>query len=128
MATLDDTNDPSGRLIGATQVQGTSVYDPAGEKLGHGKDVMLDKLTGRVAYAVLSFGGFLGIGDRFYPLPWDKLAYDMDLGGYVVDMDRATLEGAPSFADDEPAAWNDRAWGERLAGYYGTRPFWDIMP
>lgn len=128
MATLDDTNDPSGRLIGANQVQGTTVYDTHGAKLGRVEDVMIDKLNGRVAYAVLSFGGFLGIGDRYYPLPWEKLSYDMALGGYVVDVDPSSLEGAPSYADDEQAPWDDRAWGEKLAGYYGARPFWDIMP
>ncbi|MDR3535686.1 MAG: PRC-barrel domain-containing protein [Acetobacteraceae bacterium] len=128
MATLDDTTNPSGRLIGADQVQGTSVYSGRGEKLGSVEDVMLDKVSGRVAYAVLSFGGFLGIGDRYYPLPWEKLRYDTDLSGYVVDIDRTLLEGAPSYADDEVVHWDDRAWGERVAGYYGARPFWDIMP
>jgi sporulation protein YlmC with PRC-barrel domain len=128
MATLDDTNDPSGRLIGANQVQGTTVYDTHGTKLGRVEDVMIDKLTGRLAYAVLSFGGFLGVGDRYFPLPWEKLSYDMTLGGYVVDVDRSSLEGAPSYAGDETAPWDDRAWGERVAGYYGARPFWDILP
>lgn len=128
MATLDDTTNPSGRLIGADQVQGTVVYNLAGEKLGSVEDVMLDKVSGRVAYAVLSFGGFLGIGDRFYPLPWEKLRYDTERGGYVVDIDRSMLEGAPSYAEDEVVSWDDRAWGERVAGHYGARPFWDIMP
>jgi sporulation protein YlmC with PRC-barrel domain len=128
MATLEDTTDPTGRLIGADQVQGSTVYDAAGHRLGSVEDVMLDKVSGRVAYAVLSFGGFLGIGDRYYPLPWEKLRYDTGLSGYVVDIDRTMLEGAPSYSDDEPASWSDRAWGDRVSNYYGSRPFWDIMP
>lgn len=128
MASLEDTTNPSGRLIGADQVQGTVVFGADGTTLGRVEDVMLDKLSGRVAYAVLSFGGFLGIGGRYYPLPWEKLRYDTTLGGYVVDVDKSTLEGAPSYAEDETVAWDDRVWGERVAGYYGARPFWDIMP
>jgi sporulation protein YlmC with PRC-barrel domain len=128
MATLEDTTNPTGRLIGADQVQGSTVYDTAGEKLGSVEDVMLDKVSGRIAYAVLSFGGFLGIGDRYYPLPWEKLRYDTNRSGYVVDVDRSLIEGAPSYADDEPATWSDRAWGDRVSNYYGARPFWDVMP
>jgi sporulation protein YlmC with PRC-barrel domain len=128
MATLDDTADPSGRLIGATQVQGTAVYNTAGEKFGSIEDVMIDKISGRIAYAVLSFGGFLGVGGRYYPLPWEKLTYDKAQGGYVVDVDRATLEGAPSYADEQAASWDDQAWGKQVYEHYGARPYWDIMP
>ncbi|MGE4043693.1 MAG: PRC-barrel domain-containing protein, partial [Acetobacteraceae bacterium] len=122
MASLDDTNDPSGELIGAEQVQGTAVYNPSGERLGSIHDVMIDKRSGRIGYAVLSFGGFLGIGDNYYPLPWEKLSYDVDKGGYVIDLDKATLEGAPSYNDEASADWNDRAWGRRVHDYYGSRP------
>ena len=86
---------------------------------------MLDKRSGRVAYAVLSFGGFLGIGERYHPLPWSVLSYDTGLGGYVVDLDRARLEGAPSFAANENLDWSDRQFGQRVSDYYGTRPWWD---
>jgi sporulation protein YlmC with PRC-barrel domain len=72
MASLDDTTDPSGHLIAANKVQGTTVYNTKLEKLGLVEDVMIDKASGRIAYAVLSFGGFLGIGDKFYPLPLGK--------------------------------------------------------
>jgi sporulation protein YlmC with PRC-barrel domain len=97
MASLDDITNTSGRLIAARQVQGTTVYNAALEKLGTVEDVMIDKAAGRIAYAVLSFGGFLGVGDRYYPLPWEKLAYNSEVGGYVVDIDRDVLEGAPSY-------------------------------
>ena len=128
MASLDDTTNTSGRLIGADQVQGTSIYNPRGDNLGSVEDVMLDKVSGRIAYAVVGFGGFLGIGNRHYPLPWEKLKYDTSMGGYVVDLDKRTLEGAPSYADNEAVTWEDQAWGRRVYDYYGARPYWDIMP
>ena len=70
MATLENPSEPSGSLIAGQQVAGTDVYDRSGEKLGTIRDVMIDKKSGRIAYAILSFGGFLGIGDRYHPLPW----------------------------------------------------------
>jgi sporulation protein YlmC with PRC-barrel domain len=128
MASLDDTTNPSGKLIAANQVQGTSVYDTKLEKLGSVEDVMIDKESGRIAYAVLSFGGFLGIGDRYYPLPWEKLSYNTEIGGYVVDIDPDVLQGAPSFSDQATASWNDDAWGRNVYAYYGVHPYWDLMP
>jgi sporulation protein YlmC with PRC-barrel domain len=128
MASLDDTTDPSGKLIAAHKVQGTSVNNTALEKLGTVEDIMIDKASGRIAYAVLSFGGFLGIGDRYYPLPWEKLEYNPELGGYVVDIDRAMLEGAPSYSDTKTAAWDDETWGRDVYAHYGVPPFWDMMP
>lgn len=98
MASLDDTTNPSGHLIAAKQVQGTAVYNTALEKLGSVEDVMIDKATGRIAYVVLSHGGFLGIGDHYHKLPWEKLSYNTEIGGYIVDIDRDVQEGAPSFA------------------------------
>jgi len=105
MASLDDTTNPSGKLIAARKVQGTSVYNTALEKLGAVEDIMIDKASGRIAYAVLSFGGFLGVGDRYYPLPWEKLNYNTEIGGYIIDIDRDILEGAPSYTDEAAASW-----------------------
>ena len=113
MASVNDPNDTSGRLIAADQVEGTSIYNPAGESLGSVEDVLIDKHSGKIAYAVVGFGGFLGIGDRHYPLPWEKLKYDTSMGGFVVDIDRRTLEGAPSYTSDETVGWEDPAWGRR---------------
>ena len=128
MASLGDTSDPSGKLIAAHKVQGTGVHNTALEKLGTVEDIMIDKASGRIAYAVLSFGGFLGIGDRYYPLPWEKLTYDKELGGYVVDLDRETLEGAPSYTDAATAEWNDEEWSRGVYAHYGVPPFWDMVP
>jgi hypothetical protein len=128
MASLDDTTNPSGHLIAAHQVQGTTVYNTELEKLGSVDDIMIDKASGRIAYAVLTFGGFLGIGDQFYPLPWEKLSYNTEMGGYIVDIDRATLEGAPSYADKAAASWDDASWGRDVYAHYGVHPYWDLMP
>jgi sporulation protein YlmC with PRC-barrel domain len=125
MATLDDTTDTSGRLIAASQVSGTAVYSSQGERLGSIDDVMIDKISGHVVYAVLSFGGFLGIGDRHYPLPWPQLRFDVVYGGYVVNLDKEKLQGAPSFASGERVAWEDPTWGRTVYGYYKTQPYWD---
>jgi sporulation protein YlmC with PRC-barrel domain len=128
MATLEDTTSTSGRLIAASQVSGTVVYNPQGERLGTIEDVMIDKISGRVVYAVLSFGGFLGIGDRHYPLPWPQLRYDTVLGGYVVNLDKRALESAPSYRTGETPNWEDETWGRSVYGYYKTDPYWSQMP
>src|SRR6202795_1382682 len=96
MASLNNPSDTRGRLIAASKVNGTTVYNRAGEKLGSIYDIMLDKISGKAEYAIMSFGGFLGIGDRYHPLPWSVLRYDTSKGGYVVNLDRARLEGAPA--------------------------------
>jgi sporulation protein YlmC with PRC-barrel domain len=119
MANLNDPSDTGGRLIAASQVNGTSVYNRSGEKLGSIYDVMLDKRTGETEYAIMSFGGFLGIGDTYHPLPWHVLTYDTAQGGYVVDIDRRRLEGAPSYRANEQALWDDPAYGRRVSDYYG---------
>lgn len=114
----------SARLISADKVEGTAVFNRAGERLGTIKDIMIDKLSGKVAYAVMSFGGFLGIGDHYHPLPWQMLDYDVGQGGYVVDLDRKMLEAAPRYAAEEHVDWEDEAWGRRVHDYYGITPYW----
>jgi hypothetical protein len=111
--------DETDRLIASDKVEGTAVYNRAGERLGSVHNVMIDKYSGQVAYAVMSFGGFLGIGERYHPLPWRALTYDTGLGGYVVDVTREQLEKAPSFGRDE-APWGDPAYGRGVSGYYGV--------
>lgn len=114
----DVATDETDRLIASNKVEGTSVYDPRGEKLGSIYNFMVDKRSGRVEYAVLQFGGLFGLGSDNYPLPWAKLTYDTEQGGYVTDVDRALLHQAPRFAGDEPRF--DRAYGEQVYGYYGV--------
>jgi len=112
-------------LISSEKVEGTSVMNRKGEKLGSIESVMIEKRSGKVAYAVMSFGGFLGIGDQHHPVPWSSLVYDTDLSGYVIDADRARLEGAPSYKGAETPDWSDRQWGQRVHQYYGVRPYWE---
>jgi sporulation protein YlmC with PRC-barrel domain len=126
MASINNPRDTAGRLIAADQVEGTRIYNPAGENLGSVEDVMIDKISGRIAYAVVGFGGFLGIGDRHYPLPWETLKYDTNMGGFVVNLDRRMLEGAPSYSDTEAVGWEDPTWGKRVYDYYGAHPYWDV--
>ena len=123
MATQYDSvaTDETGDLISSDKVEGTAVYNRGGEKLGSIHSVMIDKRSGKVAYAVMSFGGFLGIGDRYHPLPWNVLTYDSRQGGYVVDLDRSMLEGAPSYSTSEMPDWSDREWSRQVQDYYDAR-------
>lgn len=112
--TADETN----TLIAADKVQGTAVYDASGERLGTIDSLMLNKRSGKVAYAVMSFGGFLGIGERYHPLPWDKLTYDTDKGGYNIGYTQDELRAGPTYSRDEI----DEFDGDRSRGvddYYG---------
>lgn len=115
------------RLIAGSRVQGTAVYNRSGERLGTLEDVMLDKLSGRVAFAVLSFGGFLGIGENHHPLPWSALSYDTRLGGYVVDMTPDQLENAPRLRPGDLVELEDEAYGRRVHDHYGA-PSWNTGP
>ena len=117
--------DETSNLISSDKVDGTAVYNREGEKLGSIHSVMIDKISGKVAYAVMSFGGFLGMGDSYHPLPWHVLTYDTGQGGYVVDLDRNKLEEAPTYATSETPNWSDRRWGQQVHDYYGSRPYWE---
>ncbi|MFE1597757.1 PRC-barrel domain-containing protein [Methylobacterium sp. ID0610] len=113
---LDETR----RLIASNKVEGTAVYDRQGESLGTIYNFMVDKVSGQVAYAVLSFGGFLGLGESYHPVPWRALTYDVALGGYVIDIDADSLAGAPrQGADEDPFA--DPAFGEQVDAHWGSR-------
>ena len=84
-------------LIGSDKVDGTSVYGPDQKKIGAVERVMIDKLSGKVAYAVISYGGFLGLGEEHYPTPWSNLKYDTNLGGYLVNFTKDQIEKAPKY-------------------------------
>ena len=118
-----ERRDETVSLISADKVSGTEVYNRKGENLGEVKDVMLDKQSGRVAYAIMSFGGFVGLGRNYYPLPWSTLHYDTKQKGYVVDLDKDVLEGAPNYESDEVPEW-DRTYEGRIHDYYKVPPYW----
>lgn len=119
IASITDPRDTGGELIAATKVNGTAVYDTAGEKLGSVYDVLLDKVSGHADYAIMSFGGFLGIGDRYHPLPWNQLRYDTRLSGYVVGLDRGQLEAAPNYDVADLGVWGGTQ-SRAIDRYYGT--------
>jgi len=110
--------DETDRLISSEKVESTAVYDRRGERLGTVHHLMIDKYTGQVAYAVMSIGGFLGIGESYHPLPWKMLTYDTRLAGYVVDLDRKRLEGAPSYTSRQMPDWSDRSYTGRIDRYW----------
>lgn len=105
-------------LIASDKVEGTVVYNYAGERLGLIHNFMVGKQSGVVEYAVLTFGGFLGIGRSFYPLPWEMLNYDTDHDGYLVDMDEDDLKKAPNFKPDAEPEF-DNAYTSSVQGHYG---------
>lgn len=113
------TTESTSNVISSERVEGTTVYNQAGDKLGSIDDLMIDKMSGQVRYAVLEFGGFLGIGTDRYPLPWNMLKYDTSMDGYVVPLDKNVLEGAPRYAQEQvPDYTND--YNRRVNDYYGV--------
>jgi hypothetical protein len=118
MATMTDSE--FGNLIGSDKVEGTAVYGADDNKIGSIERVMIDKISGRVSYAVLGFGGFLGLGGDHYPLPWQSLKYDTRLGGYVTGVTEKQLRGAPKFRDENDWDWADAAGNRAVDDYYGV--------
>jgi hypothetical protein len=110
----------TGTLIGSDKVEGTAVYGAGDTKIGSIERVMIDKKSGRVSYAVLSFGGILGIGDDHYPLPWQALKYDTQLGGYRTGITETQLKGAPKYGNDNAWNWSDPASTASINSYYGA--------
>lgn len=107
-------------LIASDKVEGTPVYRSNGDQIGTIESVMIEKIGGKVAYAIMSFGGFMGFGEDYYPLPWQVLTYNERLGGYEVNLTEQQLKGAPHFGQYENWDWEDRAKTEKLNTYYGT--------
>lgn len=122
-----DVRDETASLISTEKVSGTPVYNAQGERVGEIDDIMLDKISGKVAYAVMSFGGFLGVGEQHHPLPWSLLRYDSSLGGYVVNLDKRQLEGAPAYDVGADPGWGNRSYEEKIYAYYKTPPYWGVM-
>lgn len=118
-----ETNE-SHDLISAEKVDGTNVYGADDSHMGHVKSVMIGKRDGKVRHAVLSIGGFLGMGDRYHSVPWEKLDYDTKLGGYKLNVTEDELKGAPTFDESEVGTAFDRPYEERVYGYYGVPLYW----
>jgi PRC-barrel domain len=108
-------------LISSEDVVGTDVYGVGDEAIGEVDHLLIEKVSGRVAYAVMSFGGFLGLAHSHYPIPWSALKYDTALGGFRTGITESQLKDAPEFSDD---SWGDREWETRTHEHYGARPYW----
>jgi hypothetical protein len=125
MAQLDAPGVMTGKpLIESDRVEGTAVYDPNGDRLGSIKRLMIEKISGKVAYAVMTFGGFLGIGEDEHTIPWSKLNYDTSLGGYRTDITEDQLRGAPTFYRERDYAWTDRERERELHDYWNVPGYW----
>jgi hypothetical protein len=111
-------------LIASDRVEGTAVRRPNGDMIGHIERLMIDKVSGKVSYAVLSFGGFLGMGANLLPLPWVLLAYNPHFEAYELDIDEDELKRAPSFRADKDFDWGDRSQETELHRYYRVPPYW----
>jgi sporulation protein YlmC with PRC-barrel domain len=116
------TAHPDHQCISSEDIQGTEVYGAGGKNIGEIDHLIIDKVSGRVAYAVMSFGGFVGLGHSHYPIPWAALTYDTSLGGFRTNITEQQLRDAPEFSDD---SWQDRDWETRTHQYYGTPTYWE---
>jgi sporulation protein YlmC with PRC-barrel domain len=117
--TSTSTSTSTHSCISSDRVEGTAVYNTVGDKLGSIDDLVIDKVSGQVRYAVMEFGGFLGMGTDRYPLPWSLLKYDTAREGYVVPVDKDRLEGAPRYAEDDRPPYSDD-YGRKIHEHYGV--------
>lgn len=111
--------------LSATTLTGDKVRNTEGEDLGHLEEIVIDLESGRVSYAVLASGGFLGMGDKYFALPWDMIQVDTENEEVVVELSKEMLENAPGFDKDNWPDIHDRAWVGEVYRYYGRSPFWE---
>jgi sporulation protein YlmC with PRC-barrel domain len=123
----DGKHGPGPELMGADTLNGNDVYNPDGEDLGDIKEIMLDMRTGRVSYAVLSFGGFMGMGDKLFAVPWSALILDTVNKRFTLNVEKDRLESAPGFDQDKWPDMADSTWAQGIHSYYGTTPYTDDM-
>lgn len=116
-----DGNRSSQRLMGADTLIGNDVYNAQDEDLGDIKEIMLDVHAGRVSYAVLSFGGILGMGEKLFAVPWNALTLDTANKRFTLDVTKERLESAPGFDKDHWPNMSDQAWAHGIHAYYGTK-------
>jgi sporulation protein YlmC with PRC-barrel domain len=105
------------RLIAAADVEGVAVFDARGERVGTVRDVYIDKHSGQTEFVSMAFGGVLGVGEKYHPLPWSALAYDPAMHGYLIGLDKATLAEGPAFGDDQLDS-DEAVWGDEVRDYY----------
>lgn len=113
------------RVLSASSLTGDRVRNSAGDNLGKIEDIMIDIPSGRVAYAVLSFGGFLGMGNKLFAVPWNAFTIDEENKEFILDVDKKTLENAPGFDKDNWPDMADPSFGRQIFGHYGYTPYWE---
>jgi sporulation protein YlmC with PRC-barrel domain len=116
------------RVLASSTLSGDTVRNSAGEDLGKVDEIMIDIPSGRVAYAVLSFGGFLRMGNKLFAVPWSALTVDEDEKCFILNVDKRTLETAPGFDKDNWPDMADTAWGAEVYRHYGATPYWEDYP
>jgi sporulation protein YlmC with PRC-barrel domain len=116
---------PGPQIMAADTLQGDKVVNLQNEELGKIEDIMIDVPNGRVAYAVLSFGGILGIGDKLFAIPWNALTLDADRECFVLDIDQERLKNAPGFDKDHWPSMADPNFASQIYSYYNRRPYWE---
>jgi len=116
---------PLHRVLGVTTLAGAGVRNPAGDSLGRIEDIMIELASGRIAYAVLSFGGLFGIGSKLFVLPWTALTFDQRANEFVLDVARELLEKGPGFERDNWPDMADPAYGAGIHLHYGKKPYWE---
>jgi hypothetical protein len=109
-------------------VIGSNVVNAQNEDLGKIEDIVLDAGAGRIAYAVLSFGGFLGMGDKYFAIPWNALHFNLTEKRAVLNVDKKLLENAPGFDKDNWPNMADSVWGNSIYKHYGYAPYWEEVP
>jgi sporulation protein YlmC with PRC-barrel domain len=126
MASITGIKVPSEpRVLAADTLTGDKVVNLQNEDLGKIEHLMIDLGTGRIAYAVLSFGGFLGMGDKLFAIPWSALTVDTLEKRFILQVDKELLKRAPGFDKEQWPNMADRAWGTQVFKYYGAKPYWD---
>ncbi len=124
-ATRPGNEGPGPRLMTASTLEGDDIVNRQGDKLGELEEIMLDVTTGRIAYAVMGAGGFLGMGDKLFAIPWSALTMDPENHCFILDADKERLQRAPGFDKDHWPSMADMTWATEVHSYYGQRPYWE---
>ncbi len=128
MYNSDNKQGPGPALMGADTLIGNDVYNHKEEDLGDVKEILLDMRSGKVAYAVLSFGGFLGMGEKLFAVPWSALTLDTVNKRFILNVEKDRLLDAPGFDEDDWPDMADSTWAAEVHSYYGAKPYYDSLP
>jgi sporulation protein YlmC with PRC-barrel domain len=122
---IGDTSGPGPEIMSTGSLTGTNVINRQGETLGEIEDIMIDMRRGRIAYAVMGAGGFLGIGEKLFAIPWGALTLDTDNKAFILDVDKERVKNAPGFDKDHWPSMADMSWATDVHTYYRARPYWE---